>query len=95
MIWSHNIESLFGGNRDPFGGRKVHIPLTEVQAIGWQIGSTIACQKRVKRTTRVGTYLKIVHTSCASARPSRRREEKGISTGLRPTPCCRSFEALC
>jgi hypothetical protein len=30
MIWSHNIESFFGGSRDPFGRGKVHIPLTEV-----------------------------------------------------------------
>jgi hypothetical protein len=30
MIRSHNIESFFRGNRDPFGRRKVHIPLTEV-----------------------------------------------------------------
>jgi hypothetical protein len=70
VIRSHNIERFFSGNSDPSGGREVHIPLTEVQAIWWQIGSTTACQIRVTLTTGVGTYLKIVHTSSAKARPS-------------------------
>lgn len=33
VVWSYGIESFFCGSYDPFRRRKVHITLTEVQAV--------------------------------------------------------------
>ena len=83
VVRSYGIQGLRCGVSDPFRRRKVHIPLTEIDAIRGQVGSTTRRQSQVSREEEVKTYLKMDHTSCAKARPSMRRDENGIETGLR------------
>ncbi len=78
MVGCYGIQSLFSCLYNPFWWSKVHVTLTKVDAVRGQVYRTESFQLRIFHGEYIKPYLKIDQTSCASALPSFKRDEKGM-----------------